>query len=207
MAKARTPAPTRTSGRRATSAKPPASDYAPQPERPTEPLAQFRTLPEGRNPNRHTERGLRLLEDAIQQDGYVAPMTAAADGSLLDGNARLEVVAHALPVDPLVIRHDGTRPVVMVRTDIPDADDPRAKRIIVGANRIAQADLDWDADVLKRLQGEGVDLSKLWDEAGLLEVLKQVPDFQPVGEDEQGRLDQKAPVTCPECGHEFVPKG
>ena len=30
------------------------------------------------------------------------------------------------------------------------------------------------------------------------------PDFQPVGIDEQGRLDQKKPVTCPECGHEFT---
>jgi hypothetical protein len=31
------------------------------------------------------------------------------------------------------------------------------------------------------------------------------PDFQPVGIDEQGRLDQKAKVTCPECGCEFTP--
>ncbi len=33
----------------------------------------------------------------------------------------------------------------------------------------------------------------------------QEPDFQPTGADEQGRLDRKNPVTCPECGHEFVP--
>ena len=33
----------------------------------------------------------------------------------------------------------------------------------------------------------------------------QEPDFQPTGVDEQGRLDRKNPVTCPECGHEFVP--
>ena len=32
------------------------------------------------------------------------------------------------------------------------------------------------------------------------------PDFEPVGIDEQGRLDQKATVKCPECGHEFIPK-
>jgi hypothetical protein len=31
------------------------------------------------------------------------------------------------------------------------------------------------------------------------------PDFQPVGVEEQGRLDEKAKVTCPECGHEFTP--
>lgn len=30
-------------------------------------------------------------------------------------------------------------------------------------------------------------------------------DFEPTNEDDQGRLDKKNPVTCPECGHEFTP--
>ncbi len=30
-------------------------------------------------------------------------------------------------------------------------------------------------------------------------------DFPAVSAEEQGRLDKKNPVTCPECGHEFVP--
>jgi hypothetical protein len=30
-------------------------------------------------------------------------------------------------------------------------------------------------------------------------------DFQPSDADEQGRLDRKNPITCPNCGHEFVP--
>ena len=29
--------------------------------------------------------------------------------------------------------------------------------------------------------------------------------FNAAGEDEQGRLDQKSPVTCPHCGETFVP--
>lgn len=33
-----------------------------------------------------------------------------------------------------------------------------------------------------------------------------VPDFQPVDESEQPRLDQRSPITCPHCGEEFVPK-
>lgn len=31
------------------------------------------------------------------------------------------------------------------------------------------------------------------------------PDFQPVGVEQQGRLDEKAKVKCPHCGQEFVP--
>jgi ParB/Sulfiredoxin domain len=30
-------------------------------------------------------------------------------------------------------------------------------------------------------------------------------DFEAVSAAEQGRLDKKNPVTCPECGHEFIP--
>ncbi|HEY6367527.1 MAG TPA: ParB N-terminal domain-containing protein [Candidatus Binatia bacterium] len=30
-------------------------------------------------------------------------------------------------------------------------------------------------------------------------------EFEPTDENDQGRLDKKNPVTCPECGHEFVP--
>jgi ParB-like nuclease domain len=31
------------------------------------------------------------------------------------------------------------------------------------------------------------------------------PDFSPTSADDQGKLDKKNPVTCPECGHEFIP--
>ena len=31
------------------------------------------------------------------------------------------------------------------------------------------------------------------------------PIFEPVGIEEQGRLDEKAKAKCPECGHEFTP--
>jgi hypothetical protein len=33
----------------------------------------------------------------------------------------------------------------------------------------------------------------------------QEPDFGPASADEQGRLDKKNPIQCPECGHEFIP--
>ena len=32
----------------------------------------------------------------------------------------------------------------------------------------------------------------------------EIPDFQPGSEDDQGRLDQKEPTICPECGHQWV---
>ena len=58
------------------------------------------------------------------------------------------------------------------------------------------------------LSENDLDLMELNDELELpsidLEFFRDV-DFQPVSADEQGRLDKKNPITCPNCGHEFVP--
>ncbi len=106
----------------------------------------------------------------MARHGYVAPMTAAADGAILDGNARLETVATAFPhVDPIIVRHDGTRPVIAIRTDIPSAEDPRARDIIVGANRIAEVDLCYDLDVLRAFAADGLDLAPYAFDPALLE--------------------------------------
>ena len=121
-------------------------------------LSAFRPLLA--NPNRHTPQGLGQLEAAMDRHGYVAPMTAAKNGTVLDGNARLEKAATKFPgVAPLVVEHDGTRPVIMVRTDIASADDPLARDIIVSSNRIAEIDLDYDLDVLKQFAADRLDLT------------------------------------------------
>ena len=58
------------------------------------------------------------------------------------------------------------------------------------------------------LSENDLDLTALNDELELpsidLEFFREA-DFQPVSADDQGRLDKKNPVGCPECGHEFVP--
>jgi hypothetical protein len=43
-------------------------------------------------------------------------------------------------------------------------------------------------------------LAKLAEEEGIAP-----PDFDPAGIEDQSRLDEKAKITCPECGHEFTP--
>ena len=55
------------------------------------------------------------------------------------------------------------------------------------------------ADIQTAEEGLSAMLAGMAEEAGITP-----PDFEPVGADEQGRLDQKKPVTCPKCGHEFT---
>jgi len=54
------------------------------------------------------------------------------------------------------------------------------------------ADMGYDASALDALVKSAGDA-----------VLDATPHFDPTGADEQGRLDQIKPITCPECGHEF----
>ena len=75
-------------------------------------------------------------------------------------------------------------------------------------NRVGELSLDWDAEQVLADINAGVDLSALFrqDELDSLLAGIQSPDFQPVDVSEQPRLDQKAPITCPHCGEEFIPE-
>ena len=49
---------------------------------------------------------------------------------------------------PIIVHSDGTRPVIHVRDDIPNAADKRAVRLALAANRTAQTELAWDVEIL-----------------------------------------------------------
>ena len=150
-------------------------------------------IPQRKNANRHTPRGMGMLEASIQQDGIIGAMTVAADGETFDGSARGEVlpavgfdlndvsqVVKAEPGRALIIESDGSSPLVHRRTDIPSADDPRARRLGVAANRIASVNLSWEPDVLAELNG-AVDLSGMFFPHELANLAQ--PDSEPVDPD------------------------
>jgi hypothetical protein len=119
-------------------------------------IAEFK--PQKRNLNRHTQHGTGMLNAAMRTDGFVSPITTANDGEAIDGSLRLEESADVFGDEVLVIEHDGTRPIVMKRTDIQNAEEPIAKHIAVAANRIAEVDWSPDPLVLAELQAEDATL-------------------------------------------------
>lgn len=109
-----------------------------------------------KNANRHTQRGLAALDKSIRSDGWIGAMTTAADGEMIAGSARLERVADVFGVEaePIVISSDGSRPIVVVRTDIPNAQDKRAVRLSLADNQIAALDLSWDVSIIAGLDAD-----------------------------------------------------
>ena len=189
--------------------KSPNGKSKPKDSRPLQRLSAFR--PQKKNVNLGKPYGLAALDKSIRRDGYSAPMVAAADGEIFAGSKRLETSADVFGPDvrPIVVHSDGTRPIVHVRDDIPDADDPRAKRLGYADNTIAVMDWNPDGELLAALAAEDATIADLArQENASLKALAFVgnPDFQPVDIYGQPRLDQKKPVKCPQCGAEFSPE-
>lgn len=163
-------------------------------------LSDFR--PQKDNANEHTQRGLKALSDAYGEVGYVAPMTAAANGEVLDGSARLEQAFDQFDDEALVIHHSGDRPIIMIRDDVPDADDPRGKRISYGANRVFELDLKWSPEQLLIDKEAGVDFGGLFYENEFDEITDTIPDID-FPEYDEGIEDEVEYIKCPHCGEKF----
>ena len=106
--------------------------------------------------------------------------------------------------EPIIVESDGTRPIVVVRKDIPNADDKRAQRLALADNRVHQIDLDWDAEVLAGFDADV--LGELWTPDELSDLGQQwaegVPDveFKEYDESVENEVEY---LTCPKCGHQW----
>ncbi len=170
----------------------------------TRKVSDFRTA--RRNANNHTARGLSALDKSIRGDGWIGAMTTAADGEMIAGSARIETAAQVFGVDAesIVVETDGRRPIVVVRTDIPNAADKRAQRLALADNRIHQLDLSFDVEVLAGLDADVI--GELWTPAELSDLGQQwadgAPDVQFKEYDESVENEVEY-LTCPECGHKW----
>jgi ParB family chromosome partitioning protein len=162
------------------------------------PLADLRPHP--RNDGTHPPDELAHLKQSLQQHGVYRNVVIATDGTILAGHGVVEAA-----------RQLGHTQILAKRMPY-GPDDPQALQILVGDNHIARLRIQDDAALVALLQdlsredplallGTGFDVAAL---AALI-ANGTVPDFQPVGIDEQGRLDEKQPLECPECGHTWVP--
>lgn len=103
--------------------------------------------------------------------------------------------------------------LAQVRADVlPEETSPETIKAIMIADNEHAKHSEPDEEVLARLlqeqQNAGYDLATLGsDEETLRQMLDNLtePYFEPATEDEQGKLDHKKAVICPDCGYEFEP--
>jgi hypothetical protein len=118
-------------------------------------------VPDSRNANKGSQRGTGLIEKSLRNYGAGRSILIDADNNVIAGNKTLEGAA-AIGLENLrIIETDGTEIIAVKRTDL-HIGDKKTRELAIADNRTNQVSLEWDAEVLEELQGEGVDLSQFW---------------------------------------------
>ncbi len=165
--------------------------------------------PDDKNANRGTERGQAMIERSLRECGAGRSILIDCNGKIIAGNKTVENAGMIGMEEIQVVKSDGTKIIAVQRTDLDldSATDPRAREMALLDNRTGEVNLEWDTAVLDDYEASGVGLDQMFTEAER-DALRLASDtsinFAPVTENEQGKLDRFATITCPECGHEFT---
>ena len=162
-------------------------------------MLQHETWPIGklieyaRNP-RKNDHAVDRVAAAIREFGFRVPVVAKSDGTVVDGHLRLKAAKKlGLTEVPVVLADDMT--------------DLQIKAFRLSVNKMAEL-AEWDDELLAVELGElnaaDFDMALIgFDAAGLALAMGLGADFEAGSEEDQGKLDEKSPIECPACGHEF----
>lgn len=161
-----------------------------------EQIATAELIPYARNARTHSEQQVAQIAGSIQEFGFCNPVLIDATNGIIAGHGRV-MAAQLLKMES----------VPCLR--LSHLTDAQKRAYVLADNRIALSS-GWDeailANELSDLHAEEFDMALLGFDADELDrLLNIVPEFAPGAEDEQGKLDEKKKVTCPECQHEFTP--
>ena len=155
--------------------------------------------PDPANANKGTERGAFQLEESLPNYGAGRSIVVDKHGVTIAGAKTLESAADmGLPIE--VVKTDGTRLVVVQRTDLDLSDgDSKARLLAYADNRTGETGLEWNAEQIAADLESGVDLDKMFRKDELDEILKGIGGGG-AGESETGECNE---TICPKCGHTF----
>ena len=139
----------------------------------------------------HSKEQANALRGLLAEVGFAGAVLAREllDGTLqlIDGHLRTETVGADAMVPCLIL----------------DVNESEAAKILATYDPIgAMAGTD-AATFEQLLQDVKFESQAVNDMLAELAGQVAVPVFQPASIDDQGKLDEKAKTTCPECGHEF----
>lgn len=165
------------------------------------PLDQLKEDPE--NAREHSERNIMIIKASLNDMGQHRLGVILGDGTFQIGSGMLRAAQDLGWTHLAVVKSGDEGAIARIRS----LTDNRSGDPEIGS--------EWDflklADSLTELDTGEFDLSSIgWTDEELENIATwgkdRTPNFQPTPENEQPRLDKKSPVTCPECGVEFVPK-
>ena len=156
-----------------------------------------------RNPKSISKAHAKRLLASWDKFGQFQTVAIGPGGEVYDGHQRLSVLRAAF----------GDGYSVAARQSSRELTDSERRELVIAAHVGTTGQFNWDELAnwdAAELQEWGLDGEQMQDwKTGIMALetlIEATPNFEPVGIDEQGRLDEKKKVTCPECGAEFTPK-
>ena len=110
-------------------------------------------IPDNVNANRGTKRGSGMLERSLRQYGAGRSVLVDSSGRIIAGNKTVEAAGSIGLEDAVVVETDGTKVVVVKRTDI-TLDSPQGRGLAIADNRVGEVNLDWDLEALEKIGEE-----------------------------------------------------
>lgn len=132
-----------------------------------------------KNFNKHTQRGMGLIEKSLQEFGAGRSILIDKDNNIIAGNGVVESAGQVGLENVKIIETDGTEIVAVKRTDI-SLHSKKGRRMALADNSTSNADLEWDFEnILDELSPEearelGVEEIKTG-----LDSEKQIEDREP----------------------------
>jgi len=157
------------------------------------PLA--RLIPYARNARTHTPEQIKQVAASMREWGWTVPVLVDETGSIIAGHCRVSAGE---------LNGYSEAPVMVAR----GWSEAKKRAYVLADNKLAM-NAGWDENLLAveftDLKAADFDMALMGFEASEINNLMNGPNFPPASQDEQGRLDQKDPLVCPACGHEFTP--
>ena len=160
------------------------------------PVGRFFNSPD--NERLHTPSDIEILKASLNRHQQYSPIKVNQHGEILAGNGVFTAACEL-----------GWTHIAAIELDRDESGSAAIRLVDNKSAENSEFDLEAVQASLEELIEAGyrpIDLGFLEQSAmPLSEEDSEMHDFQPAMEEEQGRLDRKAPITCPECGHEFTP--
>jgi len=153
-----------------------------------------RLIPYARNSRTHSDEQVAQIASSIREFGFTNPVLIDGNDGIIAGHGRV-----------LGARKLGMDAVPCIR--LAHLSETQKRAYIIADNKLA-LNAGWDDELLRleleELNVEEFKMELLGFDANELNLAMGLGvDFQPGTEDDQGKLDELAPIICPSCGHEF----
>jgi hypothetical protein len=129
------------------------------------------------NANKGTERGRSMVVSSLQDSGPGRSIVVDKGGIIIAGS-KTHAAWNGLSTDDdiIVVPSDGSKLVVVQRTDLDLSNDISARQLAYADNRANEIGLNWDLDQMSRDVKAGLDMDMLFDSAELTKLLHPSAD-------------------------------